>query len=87
MYATIMNPFPDCNEGFDLIIPVNSNGFFKGDMTLPGSSSSSIESWNQSNLSKSPAQDCPASPCQRAFPDNNDDNRKPIWMWIVKRDL
>ena len=71
----LMNPFPDYNEGFELKIPVDSDGCFKGDVILSGSSSISIENWNQTNLSKSPAQDCPASPCQGAYPDNNNDNR------------
>lgn len=40
-----------------------------------GNTTTTISSWNTQNLSKPPAKDCPSSPCQGCYPNDNSDKR------------
>lgn len=72
----LMNPFPNYNKGFDISIVIDEDGCFKNDVTIISdgiSTSTELESWNNLNLSKVVAKDCPTNPCQGAYPNDGTD--------------
>jgi hypothetical protein len=74
----LLNPIPDYNEGFDISVKVYENGCFLTDVTTTcegNTQNTDLQSWNQLNLSKSAAQDCPSNPCQGAYPNDGSDKR------------
>ena len=74
LVGQLMWPLPDYNEPFDLSFTTDTNGCFTGEMKV-GTTSTTISAWNSLNLSKSPAKDCPSSPCQGCYPNDNTDKR------------
>lgn len=74
----LLNPFPDHNKGFDIAVKVDDNGCFLSELTTTYDGTSQdidMQSWNQQNLSKAAAQDCPSNPCQGAYPNDGSDKR------------
>jgi len=76
--SELLNPIPDYNEGFDISVKVDENGCFLTDVTTTyngNTQNTDLQSWNQQNLSKSAAKDCPSNPCQGAYPNDGSDKR------------
>lgn len=76
--SELLLPFPDYNEGFDIAIEVNDAGCFMNAMTTTfdgNTQTTDLSTWNQANLTKKVAQDCPSNPCEGAYPNDNSDKR------------
>lgn len=64
----------DFNDDFEYKIQLDDNGCFTGQFwNLTNNSQLSIEDWNQFNLDKEPAEDCPSNPCQGSYTDDGTD--------------
>ncbi|HFD33459.1 MAG TPA: hypothetical protein ENJ28_12225 [Gammaproteobacteria bacterium] len=72
----LLNPLPDYYEGFDISVKIDENGCFQSGVTTSyggNTENTDLQSWNQTNLSKAAAKDCPSNPCQGAYPNDGSD--------------
>lgn len=66
----------DDGNGFDISVEVDENGCFQNAVTATyagNTENTNFHYWNQTNMSKSAARDCPDISCQGAYPNDGSD--------------